>query len=37
VFSRSIEKLVEQNRTDDVSSGLFVHSGELSPAGSAIH
>ena len=37
VFSRSIEKLVEQNRMDDVSSGSFVHSGELSPVGSAIH
>jgi excisionase family DNA binding protein len=36
VFSRSIEKLVEQNRTDDMSSGLFVHSGELSPVGSAV-
>ena len=36
VFSRSIEKLVEQNRTDDVSSGLFVHSGELSSVGSAV-
>jgi excisionase family DNA binding protein len=36
IFSRSIEKLVEQNRTDDMPSGLFVHGGELSPVGAAI-
>lgn len=36
VFSRSIEKLVEQNRTDGLSSGLFVQSGELPSAGIAV-
>lgn len=37
VFSRSIEKLVEQNRTDDLSPELFVHREELSPVSSAAH
>lgn len=36
VFTRSIEKLVEQNRTDDVPSGLLVHRGGLSHASSAV-
>jgi excisionase family DNA binding protein len=36
VFTRSIEKLVEQNRTDDVPSGLLVRRGGLSPASSVV-
>ena len=36
VFTRSIEKLVEQNRTDDVPPGALVHHGGLSPASSAV-
>lgn len=37
VFSRSIEKLVEQNRTDDAAQGVLVHHGGMSPVGVAIH
>ncbi len=37
VFSCSIEKLVEQNRTDDVAPGLLVHNGGMSPVGAVIH
>ncbi|MEQ1654679.1 MAG: helix-turn-helix domain-containing protein [Nitrospira sp.] len=36
VFSRSIERLVEQNRTDDVAQGALVHHGGMSPVGVAI-
>ncbi|MCC6141532.1 MAG: helix-turn-helix domain-containing protein [Nitrospira sp.] len=37
VFTHSIEKLVEQNRTDDVPSTGFVPSDALSSVGSAVH
>ncbi len=36
VFTRSIEKLVEQNRTDDMPSSAFAHRGALSPVGSSL-
>lgn len=35
VFTRSIDKLVEQNRTDDLSSALFVSHRGLAPVSSA--
>lgn len=36
VFSRSIEKLVEENRTDDMSSGFFVPHEELTAVGGSV-
>ncbi|ULA64155.1 MAG: Helix-turn-helix domain-containing protein [Nitrospira sp.] len=36
VFTRSVEKLVEQNRTDDLPSSAFVPHEALSPVGSSI-